>query len=193
MLGVFSTGEPCHIALLSSGIHYAWAVSRGSSLKGDLRYTPSDVYETLPLPVLTGDNDLAVLGSTLDESRARIMVERNLGLTKLYNAVHDRSVADGDIRRLRDIHQQIDFAVARAYGWSGLDLMYDFHETRQGLRHTLSPATQVEVLDRLLELNHERQAREQRDSTAGPSSRVSGRTSGKRNNDHPEHADGVLF
>jgi hypothetical protein len=158
MLGVFSLTEPYYISLLCSGIHYAWALSRGSSLKGDLRYTPSDVFETLPLPAMTGADELATLGVTLDETRARIMIDRNLGLTKLYNAVHDRSVTDVDIRCIRDIHQQIDVAVARAYDWSDLDLTHGFHESRQGMRYAFSPAAQVELLDRLLELNHERHA-----------------------------------
>ncbi|MFH9979044.1 Eco57I restriction-modification methylase domain-containing protein, partial [Streptomyces sp. NPDC017179] len=45
---VFATDSPQMLALLNSGIHGAWATSRGSSLKGDLRYTPSDIYETMP-------------------------------------------------------------------------------------------------------------------------------------------------
>ena len=37
---------------------------------------------------------------------------------------------------------------------------HDFHDTRQGVRYTLGPATRTELLDRLLELNHERAAAE---------------------------------
>jgi hypothetical protein len=54
----------------------------------------------------------------------------------------------------------MDEAVARAYGWTDLDLGHDFHETKQGLRFTISPAARQEVLDRLLELNHQRYAEE---------------------------------
>ncbi|HWR46642.1 MAG TPA: hypothetical protein VN327_03320 [Pseudonocardiaceae bacterium] len=37
-----------------------------------------------------------------------------------------------------------------------------FHDTRQGRRFTIAPDVQVEVLDRLLQLNHERYAEEVR-------------------------------
>ena len=49
-LNIFATGDSAMLALLSSAPHYWWAISRASTLKGDLRYTPSDVFETLPLP-----------------------------------------------------------------------------------------------------------------------------------------------
>ena len=65
----------------------------------------------------------------------------------------------------------LDHAVAAAYGWSDLTLDHDFHDTRQGVRFTFSPAQRTEVLDRLLAFNHERYADEVRrglhDKTAG--------------------------
>jgi predicted secreted protein len=54
----------------------------------------------------------------------------------------------------------MDTAVAAAYGWHDLTLNHDFHETKQGLRFTISEAARREVLDRLLELNHQRYAEE---------------------------------
>src|SRR5262249_22684446 len=51
-------------------------------------------------------------------------------------------------------------AVAAAYGWSDLDLGHGFHQTKQGLRYTISEAARREVLGRLLRLNHERYAEE---------------------------------
>jgi hypothetical protein len=41
-------------------------------------------------------------------------------------------------------------------------LAHGFHETKQGVRFTLSEAARREVLDRLLQLNHERYAEEVR-------------------------------
>ena len=32
----------------------------------------------------------------------------------------------------------MDRAVAAAYGWSDLDLSHGFHETKQGVRYTIS-------------------------------------------------------
>ncbi|MGH3626092.1 MAG: type IIL restriction-modification enzyme MmeI [Sciscionella sp.] len=66
-LGVFATDDTAMLALLSSAPHYWWAKSRGSSMKTDLRYTPSDVFETFPLPELTGE--MCELGDRLDTFR----------------------------------------------------------------------------------------------------------------------------
>jgi hypothetical protein len=61
---------------------------------------------------------------------------------------------------LRELHIQLDKAVATAYGWSDLDLGHGFHETKQGTRFTISEAARCEVLARLLKLNHGRHAEE---------------------------------
>ena len=55
----------------------------------------------------------------------------------------------------------MDEAVARAYGWDDLDLGHGFHETKQGVRYTISEEARREVLGRLLKLNHERYAEEE--------------------------------
>jgi DNA-binding IclR family transcriptional regulator len=62
----------------------------------------------------------------------------------------------GDIARLRELHMEMDQAVAAAYGWQDLELEHGFHETAQGVRYTISEAARGEVLGRLLRLNHER-------------------------------------
>ncbi|MFG2174090.1 type IIL restriction-modification enzyme MmeI [Streptomyces niveus] len=152
MLGVFASTDLAHSALLGSGIHYAWTIARASSLKGDLRYTPSDVYETLPLPPVTIRTEIA--GRALDSLRREIMTERRLGLTSLYKIVHDSRDYSNDIRALRDAHREVDEATADAYGWFDLELDHGFYETRQGPRFLISPATGGEMVDRLLELNH---------------------------------------
>lgn len=51
-------------------------------------------------------------------------------------------------------------AVAASYRWQDLDLGHGFHETKQGIRFTISEAARREVLDRLLALNHQRHAEE---------------------------------
>ena len=48
------------------------------------------------------------------------------------------------------------------HGWQDLKQEHGFHDTKQGLRYTISEAAQREVLDRLLRLNHERYAEEVR-------------------------------
>jgi hypothetical protein len=61
---------------------------------------------------------------------------------------------------LRELNREMDEAVAKAYGWKDLQLEHGFHETKQGLRYTISEAARREVLDRLLLLNHQRHEEE---------------------------------
>jgi hypothetical protein len=88
------------------------------------------------------------------------MIDRGEGLTATYNRLHDSEQASSDIQTLRDLHVEMDNAVAAAYGWTDLDLGHGFHETKQGIRFTISEAARREVLARLLKLNHERYAEE---------------------------------
>ena len=81
-------------------------------------------------------------------------------MTKTYNRFHDPNESAADIQKLRDLHVEMDKAVAAAYGWSDLDLGHGFHETKQGIRFTISESARREVLARLLKLNHERYAEE---------------------------------
>jgi hypothetical protein len=127
-------------------------------MRTDLSYSPSDVFVTLPLPPFT--QRLRDGGEQIHQDRLRFMRERELGLTKTYNLVHDPAVAEPAIDKLRAQHREIDAAVLEAYGWSDLALGHGHHETRQGTRYTISAAAQMEVLDRLLELNHARAAAE---------------------------------
>src|SRR5260370_5760127 len=53
---VFSNGvvvlafvEACYFAVLQSSFHVEWAFLYGSSMKSDLRYTPTDCFEPFPL------------------------------------------------------------------------------------------------------------------------------------------------
>jgi len=77
----------------------------------------------------------------------------------------------------------MDYAVAAAYGWDDLDLGHGFHETKQGLRFTISESARREVLARLLKLNHDRYAEEvkqglhDKEGTAKSSSSGKGRKS----------------
>ncbi|CAL9504256.1 Eco57I restriction-modification methylase domain-containing protein [Streptomyces sp. enrichment culture] len=154
MLGVFATDSAAELAVLSSSFHYWWAIHRASSLKGDLRYTPSDVYETFPRPDQTPR--LLASGEALESTQRAVMSSRVMGLTSLYNRVHTESETHTDIQAVRHSHVEVDQATADAYGWTDIDLKHGFYETRQGPRFTIAPDVQTEILDRLLELNHAR-------------------------------------
>lgn len=157
---VFASADTAMLALLSSAPHYWWAIVRASTLETRTRYTPSDVFETLPLPRMTGA--MRTTGELLDQQRRQFMLNRQLGLTRTYNLVHDPAVGDAKVRALRDLHVAVDEAVCQAYGWEDLVLAHDHYETRQGIRWTAAPVARNEILDRLLELNHARYAEEQR-------------------------------
>lgn len=154
---VFATDSYADQAVLSSSMHQYWAITRGSGMRGDPRYTPSDVFETFPRPQNT--DALAAIGKTLDEERREIMMRRQLGLTKLYNLVNDTDVSDSsdaDVARLREIHRQLDETMMVAYGWSDVPLDHGFYEYRKMTRWTVCPEARIEILDRLLEENHRR-------------------------------------
>ncbi len=163
---VFAYDDDAHFGLLSSGIHWWWAVTRASTIATRTSITPpTDCFETFPQPELT--DAVGILGGELNEHRSALMLDRQEGLTKTYNRVHDPDEHADDIARLRELHVQLDHAVRDAYGWSDLDLGHGFHETKFGTRFTFAPAPRQEVLDRLLELNHERYAEEVRQGLHG--------------------------
>jgi hypothetical protein len=159
-LGVFAYDDEAHFGLLSSGLHWWWATMRSSTMRTDINYTPTDCFETFVQPTLT--DPIACVGGALHAHRTALMLDRQEGLTKTYNRVHDSDEFSDDIARLRELHAQLDYAVRDAYGWSDLELGHGFHETKFGIRYTFAPVPRQEVLDRLLELNHERYAEEVR-------------------------------
>ena len=156
---VFATDSYSEQAVLSSSLHQTWAIKNGSGMRGDPRYTPSDVFETFPRP--EPSQALDTIGRTLDVERREIMLRRDLGLTDLYNLVNDPELApsvDPDVDRMRAIHRELDGTVAAAYGWEDVPLGHGFHTYRKMTRWTVCPAARVELLDRLLEENHRRAA-----------------------------------
>ena len=143
---------------LQSNIHEVWARQYSSSLETRLNYSPSDCFETFPFP--KNMQILNSIGQRYYEHRQSIMYSRQEGLTKTYNRFHNLHETAEDIVQLRKLHKEMDEAVARAYGWEDLVLGHGFHETKQGLRYTISEEARREVLGRLLQLNHERYAEE---------------------------------
>jgi len=160
-IAVFATDSFAQQALLSSSIHWNWAVTYSSTLETRVSYSPSDCFLTFPRSPET--EALHAIGRTLDEERREIMLRRELGLTKLYNLVNDPDLptpSDPDAARLRAIHVELDETVMAAYGWSDVPLDHGFHTYRQMTRWTVGPSARVEILDRLLEENPRRGAAE---------------------------------
>ena len=156
---VLNLSEYRDLSLMQSSIHRTWAWKQCSTMRdAGIRYSPTDGFETFLFP--NNYNNLESIGEAYYTHRQSIMLTTNLGLTKTYNRFHNPEDTAEDIAQLRQLHIEMDTAVAAAYGWQDLALQHDFHETKQGLRFTISEAARREVLDRLLALNHERYAEE---------------------------------
>jgi hypothetical protein len=127
---VFAIEAPSALAALQSSSHELWARFLGSSMKDDLRYTPTDCFETFPFPSAILDstaNDpacegtrqsLEVIGERYHQFRAELMVSNNEGLTSTYNRFHDPAETSPELLGLRRLHSEMDQAVLNAYGWS---------------------------------------------------------------------------
>lgn len=158
-LVVFAFEAGSHFAVVQSNVHAVFAWQHSSKLKTDLRYSPSDAFETFPFPL--ADDLLTDLGERLHQGRINVMRVDNIGLTKLYNRFHTDTERDPRIEDLRVLQREMDAAVARSYGWDDLDLEHGFHEVsylpeNDRVRFTISEAARVEVLRRLSELNRQR-------------------------------------
>jgi hypothetical protein len=172
-LNVFPLETYSAFCTLQSRIHEIWARFFGSSMKDDLRYTPSDCFETFPFPNHWETHPtLESIGKQYYETRAALMVQNNQGLTDTYNRFHDPDETHPDILHLRQLHAQMDRAVLDSYGWTDIPtdcefrLDYEDDETddedpskrqrKKPWRYRWSEAIHDEVLARLLDLNQKR-------------------------------------
>lgn len=173
-LVVFATSSDAAFCSIQSRLHEIWARFFGSSMKDDLRYTPTDCFETFPFPMDWESNlKLQVVGREYYDFRVELMKRNGEGLTKTYNRFHDPTEYDPAILKLRQLHSAMDREVLDAYGWTDISTDCDFipehsiddeEQTRraQSVRYRWPDSVRNEVLGRLLELNAERAADEKR-------------------------------
>lgn len=160
---------------LQSSLHAAWAYwTCGMMGLSTLKYSTTEALETWPMPALDSGNEFDVLGERYHSHRESLMVVEAIGLTQLYNRFHDQSDEDPRIETMRVLHREIDFTVARAYGWDDLDLEHGFHAVpylpeNDRVRFTVSDRVRLEVLRRLSELNHQRHEEEVSQGVRGSS------------------------
>ena len=120
------------VAILSGRVHDVWALAQGGDLGATPRYNKTRCFDPFPFPKLTDGQRtrLHALGEDLDAHRKHQQAAHpNLTLTQLYNVLEklragetiegkDREIYDqGLIGILKNLHDQIDAAVAEAYGW----------------------------------------------------------------------------
>jgi hypothetical protein len=168
--------------LLQNSIHQSWVQKYASALKSDTRYTPSDVFETFPLPPIadSAKSNFEILAKSYFSARKEIMNRIKVGLTKVYNLFHDRNLNDGNnmwlkkhiqkyydvdyfeivniINELRRLQSCLDNLVLSFYGWDDLKSKHDFYilehlPENDNVRFTIHPDTRKEILKRLLLLN----------------------------------------
>ncbi|WP_412565620.1 class I SAM-dependent DNA methyltransferase [Thalassobius sp. MITS945101] len=157
-LRVFAISDGAWLAAISSRFHVIWSDKNGArqGVGNDPVYNHSRCFNPFPFPDLTEDQrpHLRALGEELDAHRKRQQAAHpKLTLTNMYNVLEklrageviegkDKEIYDqGLIGILRDLHDQIDAAVAEAYGWP-------------------QDLSDEEILMRLVDLNKERAAEE---------------------------------
>jgi hypothetical protein len=112
---VFAFEDDFSMGVLTARAHSAWAWARGSTLKADLSYTPTSVFETFAWPDPTSTEERETVAETcrrLLARRTEICEQEQIGLTTLYNAMDEGAWAD-----LKALHRELDVAVAACYGW----------------------------------------------------------------------------
>ncbi len=138
-LYIFPLDSYKDFAILQSNIHLIWAYFFGSTLGEGHVYSSSDCFENFPFPegmFLENDTNqytmesflkLEKLGREFYDLRSKIMIENDLGITKIYNKFHSPKIKDNQIIKLRSLQKEIDFAVLNSYGWNDLFFDYGFN------------------------------------------------------------------
>jgi hypothetical protein len=145
-----------HLGVLSSRVHLEWALASGGTLEDRPRYNNSRCFETFPFPACTPAQQASIgaLGEQLDAHRKRQQaLHPELTMTGMYNVLESvragttltakekKVYEQGLVGILKQLHDELDAAVADAYGWPA-SLSTD------------------EILTRLVALNAERAAEE---------------------------------
>ena len=129
-MNVFAFSDDYSMGVLCSSSHLTWARAQSSTMRTDIRYTPSSAFVTFPFPYPVTDAQREVVATAsraLIARRSEICLDRQIGLTKLYNQLDEGAWAD-----LRALHRRLDEAVAAAYGWPA-SIAQDAAETNRRL------------------------------------------------------------
>jgi len=155
-LTAFASEDAFHLGILSSSIHRTWALKAGGTLEDRFKYTKSRCFDPFPFPDATEPQKSLIrdLAERLDAHRKGAQ-GRGATITGMYNllvklrsgeAFTPQERAQHEIVQteiLRHLHDELDAAVAEAYGWP-VDL------------------PEPEILTHLVALNKERTAEEAR-------------------------------
>ena len=160
MLVCIAMDDAYVLGVLSSKLHVLWSLQAGGNLGvgNDPRYNKTRCFETFPFPTPTEAQRQTIrdLAERLNAHRKRQQaLHPKLTMTGMYNVLErersgevlsdkERKIHQrGLISILRQLHDELDAAVAAAYGWP-------------------TDLAEQEILQRLVDLNAERAAEEAR-------------------------------
>jgi hypothetical protein len=155
MLIAIASADAFHLGVLSSRIHVVYSLAAGGTLEDRPRYNKSRCFDPFPFPDCTEKQKARIraLAEELDAHRKRAQSTHGLGLTDIYNVLEkvragsalttkDKELHDAAlVSTLKQLHDDLDAAVADAYGWTW-------------------PLTDAEILEKVVALNTARAAEE---------------------------------
>ena len=133
----------------------------GGRLEGRLRLSISESIAKFPLPEMFVDASGVKSAKKFNDMAVQWSKRNDTGMTDMMNAIHDPSNNESEVVLLREILQDIDTAVARAYSWNETDISSSF-ETQESVaskdrwRFQVSAAAHVDIVGRLVDLNRRR-------------------------------------
>ncbi|MCB0808025.1 MAG: hypothetical protein KDB96_01995, partial [Flavobacteriales bacterium] len=159
------------LGVLSGTYHKVWASTAGGRMGvgNDLVYNNTRCFLPFPFPAATAAQQARIreLGEQLDAHRKRQQAQHSqLTMTGMYNVLEkvragktltakDKTIYDqGLVGILKQLHDELDIAVAEAYGWP------DLAHCHSGLDPESRKTQEDEILHRLVALNAERAAEE---------------------------------
>ena len=142
---------------LASSCFEEWVREQGGTMRADtLTLTLEKCIQTIPADFPTSP-DSARMATAWNHAFKQASAKFGLGYTNIFNHFHDPEDSSQEISALREARLELNKHVGTLLGIKDLALSdHGFHETKQGLRYTLSESARRTVLDRLLQLNHQR-------------------------------------
>ena len=131
----FGLDDAFFFGVLSSRIHVVFALAAGGTLEDRPRYNKTRCFDPFPFPACdeAAKTRIRALGEELDAHRKRVQAQHpGLTLTGMYNVLEalraERALTPkeqtihehGLVSVLRQLHDDLDAAVADAYGWTDL-------------------------------------------------------------------------
>jgi hypothetical protein len=158
---VFRKPNPSIHCFLISACFEEWVREQGGTMRAEtLTLTLEKCIQTIPnnFPTSPESGDfLSAWNTAFDQASSTF----GPGFTDIFNQFHKPEENNREITALRDARARLDQHIAHLLGVEDLGIVkHGFHETKQGLRYTLSEPGRRIILDHLLKLNHERYAEE---------------------------------